>query len=118
MHRLLNLTLNLLLIPHYKAVGAAFATCLTQFGIVIAHLMLVRKTLTLSIHYTLVSRVLIYVVFVFLLNWCFVNWLSLNWAIGYLLGLVLSLLPAFSLRLISYQAALQFFYLKSVDEEN
>ena len=42
---LFNVVLNLLLIPKYKAEGAAIATCLTQFGVLIAKLALAHRLL-------------------------------------------------------------------------
>jgi len=105
---LINLALNLLLIPQYKATGAAFATCLTQFGIVLAHLVLMRQELTLPTNYSLLIRISIYVAIIFAFNLILANWQNSNWGVKYILGLVLSLFPAFGLQLIDLKALLRF----------
>jgi O-antigen/teichoic acid export membrane protein len=44
----LNVVLNLILIPPYKALGASIATCCTQLLVVVAHILIARKTLNLQ----------------------------------------------------------------------
>lgn len=46
---LLNVLLNLWLIPQYKAEGAAIATCATQFGVLLAEIGLCRRLLGISL---------------------------------------------------------------------
>lgn len=95
-----NLALNLLLIPVYKAQGAAFATCLTQFGIVIAHLALSREELKLKVRLGFPARLLLYVLLVLGLFVLSMQWPSVNWGGRYLLGLALSVPLAFAVGLI------------------
>lgn len=103
-----NLALNLLLIPVYKAQGAAFATCLTQLGIVTAHLALMRGELKLKIRLAFPARLLGYVVLVSSIFFLSVQWPSVNWGGRYLLGLTLSIFPAFAVRLIDQGALTAF----------
>ncbi len=58
MGALLNVLLNLLLIPGFKALGAAAATCITQFFIFFGLILLARKLLGLSSQPRLIFNIL------------------------------------------------------------
>lgn len=57
----INIGLNLLLIPEYKALGAAVATCFTQFLTFAAQLLAAKKVLSLSFAPVLILRIGAYV---------------------------------------------------------
>ncbi len=56
----INLVLNLVLIPRYKAVGATWATIVTQYAVSLALLIYCNVKLSLNIRGSLVVRVILY----------------------------------------------------------
>ncbi len=104
---IVNLALNLLLIPNYKAGGAALATCLTQSGVVLAHIRLTVKELNLRIDYGLLARLFVYAGVIFAINLSLYYWNGPAWGIRYLLGAALAVLSAFTFRLIDMRFLLK-----------
>lgn len=98
-----NLILNLWLIPHQQAVGAAFATLLTQVGIVAGHLWLVRRGLRLSFDLALVARLVGYAGVVVLLQIALWAWNPFGWGLRYIGGLACCLAPALAFRLLDWK---------------
>ena len=97
---LVNLGLNFHLIPEYKAWGAALATCLTQFGVVLAHIGLARRSLRLRMDWLLLFRLFSFAAVVVLLNVCLYHFVQMDWVLKYLLALLMGGSFAFVFRLI------------------
>ncbi|HMQ46300.1 MAG TPA: oligosaccharide flippase family protein [Saprospiraceae bacterium] len=101
---LLNVALNTWLIPVFKAEGAAMATCITQFGVLLAELVLCRRLLNLSFDHITFIRLLAFTLLLLAtgvalrLYWPFVWWS------GFFIGLAAGLVLAFGLRLIHLKA--------------
>lgn len=64
---LLNLIMNIVLIPIYKAYGSAIASMLTQFLIVIIQIVLVVKIFKFYLNYNYLLRLLIFMILLLLL---------------------------------------------------
>ncbi len=77
---ILNLILNFYLIPEYKAVGAAFATVITQFIVIIAEVILFSRGYKWKMETPF--RLLIFVVGSFGIGYAISNFIELNWIIS------------------------------------
>lgn len=96
---LLNIGLNLILIPKYEAKGAAFASLITQFLTAGAQILLAHFVFKFKFRWTLAIRYLLFVVIAFSLFW-FSNQFQTYfiWRAGFASGA--SLLIALTLHLI------------------
>lgn len=98
---LVNVLLNLLLIPQKGAAGAAAATCMTQFLVFFAQVLASRRQGLLGAAPGLAIRLFAYVVAVAAINQAFHSpQLPFSWEWRFLAALAVSLLPALALRLI------------------
>ena len=76
----LNFILNLILIPRLQAEGSAIASLITQFGIVVLQVFIVKRVFSFNINYKYIGIVALYLVMI----------LNLNWAVNmYVSGLLL-----------------------------
>lgn len=95
----LNVSLNLVLIPKYLAFGSAYASLTTQVLTGIAQAFLAMYIFKLKPDFRVILQFLLFVVSV--VGLAFVSKYFGNWFIGYLFLLFASLLVAFALRLIN-----------------
>jgi len=100
---MLNLVLNYLLIPHFQAVGSAWASLLTQFFTAIIQLLLVIKIFNFRLNLRYLSMILFFMIGVILLN---LGTLTLNiyWTFSFGIMVISSLLLAFIFRLFHFRA--------------
>jgi len=95
----INISLNLYLIPRYQAFGSAYASLFTQIVTAGAQVILVTMVFKLKPNYLFLSKLLAFagitVVFAFISQY-FTNWFA-----GYLFLIVASVLSSFLLRLFS-----------------
>lgn len=63
---IVNVVLNSLLIPQYKALGAAYASLITQAIIIVGQLYLSKKLFLFTINYFFVFRIFLFSIFLFL----------------------------------------------------
>lgn len=98
----LNIGLNLFLIPHFNALGSAWASLVTQLFTAITQTILAVVILKLTINYRLIGKLLVFVAFVFV-----AGYLSKeidNWIFGYMIMIAASATFAFLIRLINLKA--------------
>jgi O-antigen/teichoic acid export membrane protein len=103
---ILNITLNLFLIREMQALGAALATCITQFAVWIAQVELVRKTFGKPLQWPLLLRFLLFAAVCFLAF----HWLSElegKWLIRFLLCFPITAILAFTVGLVSRRQILE-----------
>ncbi len=102
---LLNLLLNLVFIPPYKALGAAAATCVTQFLMLAAQLWLVRRRLGQSVPRELLLRLLGLLLFCAGQAWFWRSALApeLAWHVKFAASVCIGLLSAFWLGLLDWR---------------
>ncbi len=98
----INIGLNLILIPHFQAMGSAWASLATQLFTAIAQTILAMMILKLKINYPLIGKLLLFVGFVFLAG--FFSRQINNWVFGYFIMIGSSILFAFFTRLINLKA--------------
>lgn len=96
----INITLNYLLILRYGALGAAWATVLTQFTITLGLLLIARSRTSLQLEFSLIGRSVLYVLVlvaaVFVLRHLWIDWLLqcfLITFVGIVTAWVLGLVP-------------------------
>ncbi|MDA3880878.1 MAG: polysaccharide biosynthesis C-terminal domain-containing protein [Prolixibacteraceae bacterium] len=94
----LNITLNLLIIPRYQALGAAFVSLLTQAATALAQVLIATKIFHFKPKWDLILRVLAFIAFV-VVSALLSKQISTP-LLGYVTLLVASVIGAFVVRLI------------------
>jgi len=100
---LMNVTLNLLLIPVYKALGAAVATLATQATVWIAQMILVRRMLDLKPEGSTIVRIIVFAGLSGMLFFALTRWEAFSWQLRFLYGLAGSGILALVFRLLAPQ---------------
>lgn len=98
----INIGLNLILIPHYKALGSAWASLATQLFTALAQTLLAVVVLKLTVNYRLIGKLILFVCTVFLIGY-FSRQIT-TWYIGYAAMIMSSVLFALVTRLINLKA--------------
>jgi len=101
----LNIGLNLILIPHFQAIGSAWASLATQLFTALAQTILAVIILKLTINYRIIGKLVLFVCFVFLAG--YLSRSISTWYIGYGIMIISSILFAFTTRLINLKALTQ-----------
>lgn len=101
----INIGLNLILIPHIKALGSAWASLGTQLFTALAQTILAVVILKLSVNYKLIAKLALFIGFVTLAG--FVSRHIDTWYIGYAAMILASILFALFTRLINLAALTQ-----------
>lgn len=96
----LNIVLNLILIPRYQIVGAAASSLITQTLTCIAQIFVARNVFSLHINYKLILKSILYVLICYGI-FHFILQTSLDWRAQWMIGLGVCLITAFFLRLIN-----------------
>jgi len=103
----MNVVLNAILIPHYGALGAALATCVTQIGVFLGQLWLAYRSLNLQARLGTILQLGVLAVVLVLGGWAILQWLPIIWYGQLLAELALGGLTAMLLGLIDIRSALQ-----------
>ena len=103
---ILNVVLNLWLIPTHKAWGAAVATCFTQFFVFFAQVILAKTELKLENAPVLILRIAFYVLLCNGVAYILLGF-SFNWIVKFLLSIFLGGLFAFLLKLLDLKNLLR-----------
>lgn len=96
---MLNVILNFILIPPYKAVGATVATLITQTLVALAHIYAVKKILPFGINVKQVAIFLAYTAGMIIVFWVSRK-ITDVWAFNVLIGLIISVALMQVLRII------------------
>ncbi len=100
---LLNLILNIILVPKLLAVGSAYASLITQFIIAIVQVIIVQSIFKFKINYKFLLSILFFIPGVIFIN-VFSKKLEFSWEINFILMVAISLLYAFTLKLLSIKS--------------
>lgn len=103
---LINIVLNLILIPHLEAVGSAISSLITQVLTALAQVLMVQHVFKFKVNYKLLITLSVFVIGVVVFN-VISKSLSGSWIINFFLMLSASILWAFIIRLISLQSILR-----------
>jgi O-antigen/teichoic acid export membrane protein len=101
----INIGLNLILIPHFQALGSAWTSLVTQLFTALAQTILAVVILKLTINYRIIGKLILFVGFVFLAG--YLSKIINTWYIGYGIMIISSILFAFITRLINLKAMIQ-----------
>ena len=96
----INVVLNYFLIPFYKAEGAAIATIITQFFVLIAQVRLVNLTFNLNTRFSNALRMATFIGAVIGIGWAISFFSGFDWKINFLVILFSGCLLALFFRLI------------------
>jgi O-antigen/teichoic acid export membrane protein len=97
---ILNISLNYLLIPHFMALGSAFASVITQFTTAIIQVVIAQKLFRFSMNWKYIITLLAFASGVVLLNFGATR-IGLDWRFAFILAGMMSVLWAFILKLLS-----------------
>lgn len=97
---LMNIVLNLILIPWYQAFGAAISSLATQTFMAVAQVIVAVKKFKFQINWRLVSNLGSYAIIIFILGWFSRTYLQ-NWFAGASVLIILAILFAFITKLLS-----------------
>lgn len=100
---LLNVILNIILITHYKALGSAVSSLITQFVMALGQILLAKKYFSLKTNYTFIIQLIIFIAVLLLTSWLSFNFFT-NWLWGFLMICMLGFAYAFFLKLINLKA--------------
>jgi O-antigen/teichoic acid export membrane protein len=95
----LNLLLNIILIPHYKAIGAAYSSVITQFITALLQIYLAQRIFKFRVNYRLLMQLVIFVLSVFMIGILCKNLFD-DWLKGILVLLIGGTLSAFAIGLL------------------
>ena len=109
---LINVILNYFFIQFYKAEGAAAATVITQFFVLIAQIRLVNQTFELKAKYSAAFRIAAFIVAVVGMNWLIAFYSNLEWGINFISAMLLGLFIALLFKLINVKTILGMFLSK------
>ncbi len=99
----LNLVLNFILIPRYQALGAAIATCITQYLVFLAQLLAGMRYFGLSVVPGLLIRLGLFLLLVYGTTAVLQHWETNDWLITMVTSLLISGGWAILLRLLSWK---------------
>ncbi len=102
----LNISLNLILIPIFQAKGAAISSMITQLATAVAQLIIAKFIFNLSVNYKLIIKLFVFLLIVVTLFYFSVN-IEYIWYFKVLILFVIAFVLAFLLRLFSVKEILQ-----------
>ena len=105
---IINICLNLILIPKFQAKGSAYASLVTQFLTSILQVITVQYFFKFRINYRYLSALAIFAGGVIIINLISKHYLQFNWTINFGLMVGVSVLLAVSLRLINLRSFLNY----------
>lgn len=103
----LNITLNLILIPKYGALGAAIVTSVTQFFVAIAEAWLAHRILHIKLDFRVTARLLIFLILCISIGFFASQYFDIKWIVKFITSVALCILLAFALRLIHLRSAFE-----------
>ncbi|MFK5856499.1 MAG: oligosaccharide flippase family protein [Bacteroidota bacterium] len=101
---IINLSLNLILIPYYQSVGSAYASLATQGITAILQLLLVYKLFKFSIDYKKIINMVLLVVSLFVIGYFLTEYEYLRWELSLLVMVVSGLALSIILKLLNIKA--------------
>lgn len=114
---IINLTLNLILIPVLKAQGSAIAAIATQFFTAASEMFFVFRIFKVQFPLKKILAIIVFTSVLIILTICIKN-LHFYWLFKYLLSIILGFLAALLLRLISIKESLKLIFYKNNQQKN
>jgi O-antigen/teichoic acid export membrane protein len=105
---ILNVILNLILIPRYQAYGSAISTLSTQMLTAFFQVLIVQYIFKIKTNYILIVKILFFALGVYVINFT-TQHLPFNWVTGFLIMIVASIILAMVIRLLEPRNLIQIF---------
>ncbi len=103
---LLNVLLNLILIPKYKSYGSAWASVITQFFTTFVQVWMAKKIFCFKINWILLRSLVIFLTGIIIIN-IFSTYISKQWLINFSIMILLSTFWAFISKMLPLKSALK-----------
>ncbi len=104
---IVNVILNLILIPKFHAMGSAIASIITQFGTAIAQVFIAYRLFKFKVNKRILIALFSFIIGLVLVNYLTVN-ITQNWMFNFAIMLILSGLLAFVTGMINIKSVLRF----------
>ena len=108
---IINVLLNLILIPKYKSYGSAWASVITQFITAIIQVWMAKKIFHLKTNWNLIRSLIVFLIGIIFINYISIS-LSKKWIFNFSVMILLSTLWAFTSKILSFNAALKLLKIK------
>lgn len=109
---IVNILLNLILIPKYKALGSAVASLVTQTFTAAAQVLIAKKIFQFKINYKLILYLVLFVITI-----CFIGYLLRHFVVNWLIGIFLLVSAGVALAFVSKLINLKALYLLVKDRQ-
>lgn len=103
---LINVTMNLFLIPKYQAAGSAVSSLITQFLTAFIQVLIAQSVFKFKINYRLILTLIIFCTGVILINY-FSKTVFQEWKINFVLMVIASGLWAFAVRMLNIKSMIR-----------
>ncbi|MFH1005817.1 MAG: oligosaccharide flippase family protein [Bacteroidota bacterium] len=100
---LINIVLNLFLIPRFQAVGSAVSSFVTQFLTAIMQVLIVQSIFKFKINYKLILMLIIFIAGVILINY-FSKGMHKNWMVNFVIMIIACGFWAFVIRILNIKS--------------
>ncbi len=100
----LNITLNLILIPQYKATGSAISSLVTQFSTAFFQVLIAQKVFKFKVNYRFLITLVLFICGVIVICFISKSLPNLAWMSQFMIMISLSFLWAFVIRIISVRS--------------
>ncbi len=104
---IINICLNLILIPILKAKGSAYSSLVTQFATALLQVIIVQQTFKFKINYKYLSTLLTFAVGVIAINYISKELLKFQWIINFSIMVIMSIAFASFLKLVSLKSLIR-----------
>lgn len=109
---IINILLNLILIPSFKSYGSAWASVITQMFTALVQVWMAKKIFHFKTNWKLLRSLMIFIFGVIIIGFMS-KFISQHWLINFLIMISLSILWAFLSQMLSFQSALKLLKIKS-----
>lgn len=100
---LINVTMNLFLIPRFEAAGSAVSSLVTQFLTALIQVLIAQNVFKFRINYRLILTLIVFITGVILINY-FSKLLHPNWMINFVVMVCASGIWAFAIRMLNIKS--------------
>ena len=97
----INVSLNLFLIPRFQAKGSACSSLTTQILITTTQIILVQKIFKFKVNYKLIFSLIVFAIGVIVANYFTKYYLKFTWSFNFIIMVAISIAWAFALRIIN-----------------
>jgi O-antigen/teichoic acid export membrane protein len=103
----LNIVLNFWLIPQYYAVGAAYASLITQTITALIQIILAQKLFDFSLNFNLLIKIMLFIVISIVTSYCIKNYLDIYWLLQIFLISTVALITMLMTGMLNIKSALK-----------